>query len=68
MELFKQEMELCIPFPVLWSKNFFNKNVLIFTQEFKIIYPILRPLIKKLLKSRNFYYKMFLNYTKEFKI
>ena len=32
----KQEMELFLPLPVLWSKNFFNKNVLIFTQEFKI--------------------------------
>ena len=36
MELFKQEMELFLPLPVLWSKNFFNKNVVIFTQEFKI--------------------------------
>ena len=29
-------MELFIPLPVLWSKNFFNKNFLISTQEFKI--------------------------------
>ena len=29
-------MELFLPLPILWSKNFFNKNVLIFTQEFKI--------------------------------
>ena len=36
MELFKQEMELFLPLPVLWSKNFFNKNFLISTQEFKI--------------------------------
>ena len=36
MELFKQEMELLLPLPVLWSKNFFNKNSLISTQEFKI--------------------------------
>ena len=31
MELFKQEMGLFLPLPVLWSKNFFNKNFLIST-------------------------------------
>ena len=36
MELSKQERELFLPLPVLWSKNFFNKNFLISTQEFKI--------------------------------
>ena len=29
-------MEFFLPLPVLWSKNFFNKNFLISTQEFKI--------------------------------
>ena len=38
MDLFKQEIELFLPPPVLWSKNFFNKNCLISTQEFKIIF------------------------------
>ncbi len=27
MELFKQEMELFLPFPVIGSKNFFNKSI-----------------------------------------
>ena len=36
MESFKQEMALFLPLPVLSSKNFFNKNFLISTQEFKI--------------------------------
>ena len=36
MDLFKQEMELFLPLPVLWSKNFFNKKFLISTKEFKI--------------------------------
>ena len=36
LELFKQEMELFLPLPVLWSKNSSNKNFLISTQELKI--------------------------------
>jgi hypothetical protein len=36
MELFKQEMELFIPFPVMGSKNFFNKNIPIWSNDFEI--------------------------------
>ena len=36
MELSKQEMELYLPLPGLWSKNFFYKMFLIWSKEFKI--------------------------------
>ena len=36
MELFKQEMELFIPFPGIWSKNFFYNIFYILIKEFKI--------------------------------
>ena len=35
-ELSKQEMELFLPFPCLWSKNFLYKMLYIFPKEFKI--------------------------------
>ena len=38
MELSKQEMELFIPFPGLWSKNFFYNIFSILTKEFKIVF------------------------------
>ena len=64
MELFKQEMELFLPLSGPWSKNYFYKNFLISTKEFKIDFqnrkqnylnkmelfiPLPGPLIKKLL-------------------
>ena len=36
MELSKQEIELFLPLPGLWSKNFFYKMLLIITKESKI--------------------------------
>ena len=36
MELFKQEMELFLPLPGLWSNNFFYNIISISTNEFKI--------------------------------
>ena len=38
MELSKQEMELFIPLPAFWSKNFLNKMFHIFTKEFEIVF------------------------------
>ena len=40
MELSKQEMELFLLFPDLWSKNFFYEIFLTFTnKEMEIIFP-----------------------------
>ena len=36
MELSKQEMELFLSLPVLWSKNFFYKMILIWSKRFNI--------------------------------
>ena len=61
MEIFKQEMELFLTLPGLWSNNFFYNIISILTKEFeiyfqnrkctgnRIISPTFRPLIKKLL-------------------
>ena len=37
-ELSKQEMELFIPLPALWSKNFLYKMFHIFNKEFEIVF------------------------------
>ena len=77
MELFKQEMELFLPLAGLWSKNFFYKNFLISTKEFKIDFQNRkRNYLNKMelfiplpaLWSKNFLYKMFHIFTKEFVI
>jgi hypothetical protein len=36
MELSKQEMELFLPFPVIGSKNFFNKIISIWSNDSKM--------------------------------
>ena len=36
MELSKQEMESFLPFPVIRSKNFFNKSIANWSKDFKI--------------------------------
>jgi hypothetical protein len=38
MELSKQEMELFVPFPVIRSKNFFNKNISIWSNDTKMVF------------------------------
>ena len=65
MDLSKQEIELFLPLIGLWPKNLFYNIFSILTKEFKtgnriiqtgngIIYPISRPLIKKLLLQNVF--------------
>ena len=39
MELSKQEMEIFLPLPGLWSKNFFYKIFLIWSKGFKMDFP-----------------------------
>jgi hypothetical protein len=38
MELSEQEMELFLPFPVIGSKNFFNKSFLIWSSDSKMVF------------------------------
>jgi hypothetical protein len=38
MELSEQEMELCLPFPVIGSKNFFNKSIPICSNNSKMVF------------------------------
>jgi hypothetical protein len=38
MEISKQEMELFLPFPVIGSKNFFNKSIPIWSNDFKMVF------------------------------
>ena len=77
MELFKQEMELFLPLSGRWSKNYFYKNFLISTKEFKIDFQNRkRNYLNKMelfiplpaLWSKNFLNKMFHIFTKEFEI
>jgi hypothetical protein len=37
MELYKQEMELLLPFLVIGSKKFFNNRFLIWSNDFKMV-------------------------------
>ena len=77
MELSKQEMELFLLFPDLWSKNFFYKKFLTFTMESKTgVENRLMELSKQEMElfllfpdhwSNNFFYKMFLNFIFEVK-
>jgi hypothetical protein len=38
MELSKQEMELFLPFPVIGSKNFFNKSIPIWSNDSQMVF------------------------------
>jgi hypothetical protein len=38
MELSKQEIELFLPFPIIGSKNFFNKNIPICFNDSKMVF------------------------------
>jgi hypothetical protein len=42
MELPEQEMELFLPLSVIGSKNFFNKNIPIWSNDFEIEYETLK--------------------------
>jgi hypothetical protein len=38
MELSKQEMELFLPFPVITSKNFFDKSIPVWPNDSKLVF------------------------------
>ena len=63
MELSKQEMELFLTLPGLWSKNFFYKTFFISSKGFKIDFQNRKWNYSPHFKapwSKNFFYKMFI--------
>ena len=77
MELSKQEMELFLPLPGLWSKNFFYKMFLTFNNDTKNSFwkqemELSKQEIELFLLftdhwPNNFFYKIFLNFINEVK-